>query len=65
MRLAVVLITLAVSLAAGTAQAGELLFGKARAGDDVATVAAAAPGAKPPKEADRLNGADLKLEVKE
>lgn len=65
MRLAAVLSALTLSLLAGTAQAGELLFGKARAGDDVATVAAAAPGARPPREADRLNGADLGLEQKD
>ena len=65
MRLAVVLSALALGFVAGTAQAGELLFGKAQAGDDLATVATAVPGAKPPKEADRLNGADLGLEVNE
>ena len=65
MRLAAALSALALCLIAGTAQAGELLFGKARAGDDLATVAAVVPGARPPREADRLNGADLGLEVKE
>jgi hypothetical protein len=65
MRLAVLLPVLALSLIAGTAQAGELLFGQARAGDDLATVAAAAPAARPPKEVDRLNGADLGLEQKD
>ena len=40
MRLAAALSALALCLIAGTAQAGELLFGKARAGDDLATVAA-------------------------
>lgn len=61
MRLALIL-SAALTLAAGSAQAGELLFGKAYAGDDVATVAAATSGAKPPKESDGLNGATLELE---
>ncbi|MDO9336167.1 MAG: hypothetical protein Q7T61_07180 [Caulobacter sp.] len=63
MRLPVILLTLALSLAAGAAQAGEVLFGKARARDDVAAVRAAAPDAVAPKERDSLNGAALGLEV--
>lgn len=61
MRLALIL-SAALTLVAGSAQAGELLFGKAHADDDVATVAAATPGAIPPKEIDGLNGAVLELE---
>ncbi len=61
MRLALVL-SAALTLAAASAEAGEVLFDKAYAGDDVATVAAAAPGAKPPAESDSLNGAVLALE---
>ncbi|MDB5470951.1 MAG: hypothetical protein JWR84_2511 [Caulobacter sp.] len=61
MRLALIL-SAALTLAAGGAQAGELLFGNAHTDDTVATVAAATPGARPPKEGDGLNGATLALE---
>jgi len=61
MRFALIL-SAALTLAAGNVQAGELLFGKAHADDDVATVAAATPGAIPPKAIDGLNGATLELE---
>jgi hypothetical protein len=64
MRLALIL-SAALTLVAGSAEAGELLFGKAHADDDAATVAAATPGAKPPKESDSLNGAALELEQKD
>lgn len=62
MRWSVILSALALSLAATVAEAGELLFGQARVGDDVAAVAAAAPDAKTPAEPDGLNGAELGLE---
>jgi hypothetical protein len=61
MRILLLAAVAALSLAAGAAQAGEVLYGKARIGDDIATVRAAQPAARPPKEPDRLNDADLGL----
>lgn len=57
------LAALALVTTAGAAHAGEVLYGKARVDDDIATVRAAEPAARPPKESDGLNGAALGLEL--